>query len=273
MNKLKILSIFLSLILSALLSGCFIFGDPTEIDETRGKSEEWIVQQAESYSANKDWTKTIDYLEKAEKRFPNSKLAPQTKLNLAYAYKNFYREPEAIAMLNKFIRSYPNHPAMDYAYYLRGVITFKERGIVDKLTIQDISDRDLSQLEDSFRSLKEMTQLFPKSKYFEDAKVRMTYLMNKIAERELYVARFYMKRKAYVAALNRSKYVLENYDQSIHQEEALVISISAYEHLDINDLRDDTLRVLEINYPNSKFYKQRNQTDKKEWWKFWESFK
>jgi outer membrane protein assembly factor BamD len=272
MNKFKILSIFLSLILSALLSGCFIFGEPTETDETQGKNEQWIVQQADVFSANRDWAKTIDYLEKAEKRFPNSKLAPQIKLNLAYAYKNFYKEPEAIAMLDKFIRSYPNHPTMDYAYYLKGVITFKGRSIIDKLTTQDISDRDLSLLENSFKSLKEMTQLFPKSKYFEDAKTRMTYLMNKIAERELYVARFYMKRKAYVAALNRTKYVLENYDQSIHQEEALVISISAYDNLDIKDLRDDTLRVLEMNYPNSKFYKQRNETQKKEWWRFWDSF-
>jgi len=273
MNKFKILSIFLSLILSVLLSGCFIFGDPTEVDETQGKSVQWIMQQAEFFSANKDWAKSIDYLEKAEKRFPNSNVAPQIKLNLAYAYKNFYREPEAIAMLDKFIRSYPNHPAMDYAYYLKGVISFRERGLFDKLTMQDISDRDVNQLEIAFKALKDMTQLFPKSEYFEDAKNRMTYLMNKIAERELHVARFYMKKKAYIAALNRAKYVLENYNQSIHQEEALVISISAYDYLDINDLKNDTIRILEMNYPNSEFYKQRNKTSKKEWWKFWESLK
>tara|TARA_B110000503_G_scaffold92389_1_gene139338 strand:- start:592 stop:1374 length:783 start_codon:yes stop_codon:yes gene_type:complete len=259
--------------LSALLSGCFIFGEPTEFDETQGKSDQWIIQQAELFSANKDWAKSIDYLEKAEKRFPNSTLAPQIKLNLAYAYKNFYREPEAIAMLDKFIRSYPNHPAMDYAYYLKGVVLFKERGIIDKLSMQDISDRDVSQLESSFNALKEMTQLFQKSQYFEDAKNRMTYLMNKIAERELHVARFYMNKKAYVAALNRAKYVLENYSDSIHQEEALVISISAYEYLDIKDLKEDTIRVLEMNYPNSEFYIQRNKATKKEWWKFWESLK
>ena len=271
MNKFKILSIFLSLMLSVLLSGCFIFGEPTEFDETQGKSDQWIIQQSELFSSNKDWTKAIEYLEKAEKRFPNSKSAPQIKLNLAYAYKSFYREPEAIAMLDKFIRSYPNHPAMDYAYYLKGVILYKDRGVINKLTMQDISDRDVHQLDLSFKALKEMTQLFPKSQYYNDAKNRMTYLMNKIAERELYVSRFYMNQKAYVAALNRAKYVLENYNDSIHQEEALVISISAYEYLGIDDLKKDTERILEKNYPDSLFTKKNNRVEKRDWWKFWES--
>jgi len=137
--------------------------------------------------------------------------------------------------------------------------------------MQDISDRDVDLLEKSFSSLKEMVELFPKSQYVEDASNRMTYLMNKIAERELHVSRYYMKRKAYIAALNRAKYVLENYNQSIHQEEALVIVISAYENLGIEDLKMDTERILEKNYPNSEFYNQRNKTDKKDWWKFWES--
>ena len=116
-----------------------------------------------------------------------------------------------------------------------------------------------------------MTQLFPKSQYYNDAKNRMTYLMNKIAERELYVSRFYMNQKAYVAALNRAKYVLENYNDSIHQEEALVISISAYEYLGIDDLKKDTERILEKNYPDSLFTKKNNGVEKRDWWKFWES--
>ena len=271
MNKSNITKLFLSLILSALLSGCFIFGEPTEFDETRGRSDLWILQQSENFAQNKDWIKTIDYLERAEKRFPNSKLAPQIKLNLAYAYSKGYREADAIAMCDKFIRSYPNHPIMDYAYYLKGVVMFKDRGLWDKITMQDISDRDVNQLEKSFQALKELTLVFPKSKYNKDAITRMSYLMNKIAERELHVARFYMKRKAYVAALNRAKYVLENYRQSVHQEEALVISISAYDHLEIEDLKKDTERILEKNYPGSKFGKQKTISAKKDWWRFWEN--
>jgi len=271
MNKSITTKLLLSLILSALLSGCFIFGEPTEYDETVGRSDVWILQQSQVFSRNNDWARTIDYLERAEKRFPNSKLAPQIKLNLAYAYKRGYRQEDAIPMIGKFIRSYPNHPSMDYAYYLKGVILFKDRGMFDKITMQNISDRDVGELEKSFQALKELTLVFPKSKYVKDAITRMSYLMNKIAERELHVARYYMKRKAYIAALNRSKYVLENYRQSIHQEEALVISISAYEHLGIQDLKKDTERILEKNYPDSKFEKQKSMVSKKDWWRFWET--
>ena len=271
MNKSITTKLVLSLILSALLSGCFIFGEPTEFDETKGRSDLWILQQSENFAQSKDWIKTIDYLERAEKRFPNSKLAPQIKLNLAYAYSKGFRDADSISMCDKFITSYPNHPSMDYAYYLRGVVMFNDRGIIDKITMQDISDRDTNNLEQSFTALKELTLVFPKSKYNKDAITRMSYLMNKIAERELHVARFYMKRKAYVAALNRAKYVLENYRQSIHQEEALVITISAYDHLGILDLKKDTERVLEKNYPDSKFEKQKAMSAKKDWWRFWES--
>jgi len=95
--------------------------------------------------------------------------------------------------------------------------------------------------------------------------------MNKISEYELHVARFYLRRMAYVAALNRAKFVIENYNQSIHQEEALVLMVSCYEHLGIEDLRNDTERVLNENYPNSKFNAQDMLIKKKEWWKFWDS--
>ena len=265
------MKLLFSLILSALLSGCFIFGEPTEFDETSGQSDSWIINEAEFFSSSKNWTKAIAYLEAGEKRFPNSTLAPQFKLNLAYAYKEFYRLPEASGMINKFIRAHPNHPSMDYAYYFRGIILFKEKGFFKKLSMQDISDRDINQLTQSFNAFKELTIKFPKSKYYEDSIDRMTYLMNKIAEYELHVARFYMRRTAYVAALNRAKFVIENYNQSIHQEEALVLMVSCYEHLGIEDLRKDTERVLEDNYPGTKFDAQKIISRKAEWWKFWDS--
>ena len=259
------------LILSVILSGCFIFGDPEDFDETEGRSDAWIINEAEFYANSNDWQKTITYLEAGEKRFPNSKLAPQFKLNLAFAYKEFYRTDQALAMINKFIRAHPNHPVMDYAYYLRGIILFKEKGFFKKLSMQDISDRDVNVLSQSFNAFKEMTIKFPNSKYFVDAVDRMTYLMNKISEYELHVARFYMRRMAYIAALNRAKFVIENYNQSIHQEEALVIMVSCYEHLGIEDLRKDTERVLEDNYPGTKFDAQKIISRKAEWWKFWDS--
>ena len=271
---LKILShmkLLFPLILSVILSGCFFFGDPEEFDETSGQSDAWIISEAEFFADSKDWTKVIAFLEAGEKRFPNSKLAPQFKLNLAFAYKEFYKTDEALAMINKFIRAHPNHPVMDYAYYFRGIILFKEKGFFNKLSMQDISDRDINQLTQSFSAFKELSIKFPNSKYYADSIDRMTYLMNKISEYELHVARFYIKRMAYVAALNRAKFVVENYNQSVHQEEALVIMVSCYEHLGIEDLRRDTERVLNKNYPNTKFDAQKIISQKKEWWKFWDS--
>ncbi len=263
-------NILIILILSILNSSCAIFGDPTEVDETLGLNDYEVLEKAKSVENVNDWPRAISIYEAAERKFPNSKLAPQFKLNLAYAYKQFYREEEAIAMLDKFIRAYPNHPAMDYAYYLKGVVLFQDRGIIEEITLQDISDRDLSLLIKSFEALKVMTELFPSSEYYEDAVNRMVYLMNKISERELYVARYYMRKNAYLAALNRSKFVIENYPESVHQEEALVIQISAYKNLGINDLAEDTLRVLNLNFPNSRFLNSNFDEDEKKWWEFWD---
>ena len=272
MKKISLIKLFIIISLSIYLSSCAIFGDPVEIDETTGLSDYEVLVLAETYTNNNDWQRGVKIYEIAEKRFPNSKYAPQFKLNLAFSYKQFYREEEAILMLNKFIRAYPNHPALDYAYYLKGVVLFKEKDIIKDITRQDISDRDTSQLEESFRALKEMTTLFPKSQYFEDATARMTYLMNKISENELHVARFYLKKEAYLAALNRAKYVIENYQQSAHQEEALVIIISCYRYLGLDDLAIDTKRVLNLNFPNSRFLNRKNDNanDEKKWWEFWD---
>jgi outer membrane protein assembly factor BamD len=260
----------LILIITILVSSCAIFGEPDEIDETTGLNDYEVYEKAKNAELVKDWPRVISIYEKAEKKYPNSKLAPQFKLNLAYAYKEFYREDDAIAMLEKFIRSYPNHPAMDYAYYLKGVVLFRDRGLIKEITMQDISDRDLSMLEKSFESLKIMTQLYPRSDYYDDATNIMTYLMNKISERELYVARFYMKKKAFLAALNRAKYVLENYPQSAHQEEALVIQFSAYKNLGIDDLAEDTKRVLDLNFPNRRSTDSQTKEDENHWWEVWD---
>ena len=266
------LNCIITLIITILLSSCAIFGEPTEIDETSGLTDYEVLEKAQTAQLSKDWPRVIAIYEKAEQKYPNSKLAPQFKLNLAYAYKEFYREDEAIAMLDKFIISYPNHPAMDYAYYLKGVVLFRDNNFFKEITLQDISDRDLSMLEKSFQALKIMTDLYPNSQYFDDAGNRMVYLMNKISQRELYVARYYMRKKAYLAALNRAKYVIENYPESSHQEEALAIQISAYRQLGINDLADDTKRVLDLNFPKSAKKLNESKDEDKNWWEFWDVF-
>ena len=148
---------------------------------------------------------------------------------------------------------------------------FVDRGFFDKFTLQDISDRDVAPLKLSFQAFNIVVERYPDSKYYDDSLIRMTYLMNKMAENEIHVARYYMKRKAYIASLNRAQFVLQEYPQTIHQEEALIIMISAYDFLGIQDLQKDTEKILKLNYPNSEFHSKDLQAKKKDWWNIWDS--
>ncbi len=261
----------LILTFTLLLNACAIFGEPTEFDDTKGLPAERIYQMGAEKMIDKDYPKAIEYFNKLESRFPHGRYATQAQLETAYAhYKN--QDPVlAVAAADRFIKLHPNHPNVDYAYYLKGLAIFTERGILEKATKQQISDRDPRSLRDSFMAFKDLVTRYPKSRYAKDASQRMVYLANSLAESELYIARYYMKRQAYLAAVNRTKYVLENYPQTPSVEEALVIQISAYGLLGLDDLKNDTMRVLQKNYPDSAMFAKTTPTDDRVWWKFWES--
>jgi len=261
----------LALIAVLLLAGCAIFGDPTEIDETKGWGVQKIYAAAEEKMRDKDYDKAIKYYQIIESRFPHGRYAMQAQLETAYAYYKKQEAASAMAAADRFIKLHPHHPNVDYAYYLKGLANFNERGIVEKLTQQNIDDRDPKSLRESFLAFKELVTRFPDSKYTKDATLRMTYLVNTLAGHELHVARYYMKREAYVAAVNRCKFVVENYSDSTSVEEALVVMVSAYDLLGMADLKQDTLRVLKTNYPQSRFLGSGAPTEQKVWWKFWES--
>jgi outer membrane protein assembly factor BamD len=261
----------LALILVLFLSGCAIFGDPTEIDETKGWPVQRLYTEASTLMRNQDYDKAIQYYGKLQSRFPHGRYALQSEMDVAYAYYKKGEAAAAIAAADRFIKLHPYHPNVDYMYYLKGLATFNERGIVEKMTAQQISDRDPKSLRESFASFKELVKRYPDSKYAKDAIARMAYLVNTLAEHELHVARYYMKREAYVAALNRCKYVIENYPDSTSVEEALVITVSAYDLLGMENLKQDTLRVLKTNYPNSPFAGKSAPREEKSWWKFWEA--
>lgn len=261
----------LVLILALFLSACAIFGDPTEIDETKGWSVQRLNTEAETAMRDRDYDKAIKYYEILKSRYPHGRYALQAELEVAYAYYKKGEAASAIAAADRFIKLHPHHPNVDYIYYLKGLATFNERGIVEKLTAQDISDRDPKALRESFAAFKELVTRFPDSKYTKDATARMTYLVNTLAAHELHVARYYMKREAYVAAVNRCKFVIETYPQTPAVEEALVIMTSAYDLLGMDDLKQDTLRVLQTNYPQSRFSGTAAPPEQRSWWKFWES--
>lgn len=261
----------LVLMFAWLLNGCAIFGAPTEFDDTKGWSAERIYQEGESKMIDKDYDKAIVYFEKLESRYPNGRFAAQAQLEIAYANYKKSEPVLAVAAADRFIKLHPNHPNVDYAYYLKGLAVFNERGVIEKVTAQEISDRDPRALSDSFMTFKDLVTRYPNSRYAKDATQRMVYLANSLSEHELHVARYYMKRQAYVAAINRAKYVIEYYPQSPGVEEALVIMISAYDLMSLDDLKNDTIRVLQTNYPNSAMLNKNAPTDERIWWKFWES--
>ena len=193
----------------------------------------------------------IEKFEQLETRYPFGEYAQQAQLDMAYAYYKSDNPASAVAAAERFIKTYPRHPHVDYAYYIRGLANFTVRGdFFDRLLKEDPARRDPHPARESFRYFAELVDRFPDSPYTRDAMLRMLYLRNYLARHELHVARFYMRRGAYVAALNRSRQVLETYYQTPAVPGALALMIEAYDKLGLEQLAVQTRRVLELNYPD-----------------------
>ena len=215
------------------------------------------------------YDKAIKYFEKLESRYPYGRFAQQAQIDIAYAYWKSGEPASAIAACERFIKLHPNHPNVDYVYYLRGLVNFNEDlGLLGQISQQDRTERDPKGARESFDAFKELITRFPDSKYAPDAILRMKYLVNALASLEIHVARYYMKRGAYVAAVNRAQYALKQYPDAPAIEEALFIMVKAYDLMGMNDLRDDAERVMRKNYPDSVYYTRGNEK-KEPWWKLW----
>lgn len=255
------------LFLNLGLSGCSLL--PEVADETAGWSAQRLYSEAKENLNDGDYEQAIKLYETLEARYPYGRYAQQAQLEIAYAYYKYEEPISAIAACDRFIKLHPNHPNVDYAYYLKGLINFTEdQSLLSRLSTQDMSERDPKAARDSFAAFKDLITRFPDSKYAEDSRARMKYLVNAISANEVHVAKYYLKREAYVAAANRAKSVVTNYPETPAIEEALAIMVVSYDKLGINDLRDDALRVLQLNYPNSKYAKGIDLSGKA-WWKFW----
>jgi outer membrane protein assembly factor BamD len=211
----------------------------------------------------------IKYFEKLESRYPYGRFAQQAQIDIAYAYWKSGEIPSAVAACDRFIKLHPNHPNVDYMYYLRGLVNFNEDlGILGKISQQDMTERDPKGARESFDAFRELVTRFPDSKYTPDAILRMKYLVNALASLEVHVARYYMKRNAYLAAVNRAQFALKTYPEAPITEEALFIMVKAYDQMGMNDLRDDSERVMRKNYPNSIYF-TRGLEREVPWWKLW----
>lgn len=255
---------YLPLILSlavVTLSGCAFF-EKEEVKADESWSVERIYAEAKAALDLGDYPTAITYYEQLEARFPFGEYAQQALLESAYAhYKN--DEPEtAIATLDRFMRVYPLNPNIDYAMYLRGLVSFhRDIGLIEKYVPRDESQRDPGSAEDALRDFTSLVKRFPKSRYADDAAQRIVYLRNRLAQHEVHVANYYMRRSAYLAAANRAKYVIENYSRTPAMPEALVVMAKAYKVMGMNDLSEDALRVLELNYPGHVGVAEVRQTE------------
>ena len=222
--------------------------------------------------ASKDWAKAVKYLEKLEARYPYGRYAQQAQLEVAYCHWKDGERASAIAAADRFIKLYPNHANVDYAWYLKGLINFNEaQGLLAFLTNTDMTDRDPKSARESFNAFREVVTRFPESKYVEDSTARMRYLVNSLASHEVHVARYYMKRGAYVAAANRAQYAIQHYPQSPFVEDAVFILVRAYDRLGMTELRDGAERVMRQNFPDSRYFKPGGDKKEVSWWRFWEN--
>jgi outer membrane protein assembly factor BamD len=261
-----------ALFIVLLLSACGLL--PKEVQDDKAWSASKYYTEAKSELNDGNYAAAIKLFEALEARYPYGRYAQQAQLEIGYAHYKDGEQALAIAAADRFIKLHPNHPNVDYAYYLKGLANFNDdlglMGIVtEKILNQDMSERDPKASHESFENFKELVNRFPKSKYAPDAVQRMKHLVNVVALNEIQVARYYMKRGGYVAAANRAQYAVKEYPQTPATEEALFIMVKAYDALGMTDLRDDADRVMRKNFPNSRFLSDSTGTSGEPWWKFW----
>ncbi len=254
------------LALSAGLAGC----SSKPIDQTSSWSPNKIYSEAKEEARSGGYEKAIPLFEKLEGRAAGTPLAQQAQLEKAYAQYKSGEQPQALATLDRFIKLHPASPALDYALYLKGLVNFNENlGLFASISRQDLSERDQKAAKESFESFRELATRFPESRYTPDARLRMRYTVNSLAQSEVHVARYYYSRGAYVAAINRAQTAIADYRDVPALEEATYIVYKSYDALGMTQLRDDARRVLENTYPKSEFMSKGFKSADNPWYKFW----
>lgn len=257
-----------ALLLAITLPGCSLFQKVVD------PHKDW--QATDFYKAGHDefaagnWDAAIKIYEQLEAKYPFGRFADQAQLEMAYAYYKQAETAQAVSTLDKFIKAHPNHQNVDYALYLKALANFKEDlGPLAKLISQDLADRDPKAARESFEGFKDLITRFPESKYVDDSRERMAYLVEALSRHELNVAKYYYARGAYLAAANRAQDSITHFPNSPSQREALEIMVESYDRMGMKELRDDARRVLAMNFPSDPNAKGKPT---KSWYKPWTYF-
>ncbi len=251
----------LAVVLAALmLGGCSWLGIDNlfEKDSTAKWDADRLYAEARAELSSGNWAKAREYYQKLESRYPFGRHAQQALMEIAYTYYKEGESAQAVQAADRFIRQYPNNPNIDYMYYLKGLATFSENvGIVGLILAQDSIQRDAKGARESFDAFKDLIARYPDSKYADDARARMRYLLNAMAQAELDVANFYYVRRAYVAAIQRAQVVVRDFQSSPLSEDALILMARSYQALEMPDLQADAERVISLNFPDSRYLRNR----------------
>ncbi len=247
------------------IGGCGLL--PAVVDETTNLSVEQLYKLAHDAMVEGNYNRAIKMFETLEARFPYGRFAQQAILELAYANYRTGETAAAVAACDRYIRTFPNNQNVDYAYYLKGLVHFREdQGLLGYVYELDLAEREPKGMREAFAAFKELVTKFPDSRYAQDATDRMVYLTNALARYEVNVARYYFNRGAYVAAVNRAQAAIVSYPRTAANESALDILARSYDKLGLVQLRDDTLAILRKTFPDSVYLAGPVE---KPWWKLW----
>ncbi len=225
---------------------------------------EKLYEMAKKDLDRSDFGSAVKLYEQLESRFPFSNSARQGQLDLMYAYYKANQPESAEDQADQFIRENPTHPRVDYAYYIKGLVSFEGiPNFIERWFRADLNKRPPIDARKSFQAFQSLVQRYPNSEYAADARQRMVFLRDRLADYEVAVASYYLERGAYVGAINRCKYTLENYDGAPAVREALRIMVDSYQKLGMPDLSANAAKVLTENFPGGE------ESVKKSWWKVW----
>lgn len=238
----------------SFVSACSSSPDDEEEIVVANKGAEALYEDAKESMEIGNFNQAAATLSALDSRYPFGPLSHQVQLDLIYAYYKAGKSDEALATIDRFIRLNPNHSDIDYAVYMRGLVNMGyDSNFFQDVVGLDRSDRDATQVRRAFGDFKGLIEKHPNSKYAADSRKRMLFIKNRLAKYEISVARYYMKREAYVAASNRGQYVLEQFPDTMHVQEALEIMVECYEQLDLYELKANSLNTLRLNFPDSSY--------------------
>lgn len=246
-------SLTLIILMAINITGCSTLEeDQREMVENQGAGA--LYAEAKTSMENGNFSAAAQILSNIDSKFPFGPLSHQVQLDLIYAYYKTGDIEQTLATIDRFIRLNPNHSDVEYALFMRGVTNMEQdENLFQTLFDVDRSDRDPSKSKEAFEDFRRLLEKHPDTKYAKDAKQRMLYIKNRLAKYEIAVARFYMRREAWVAAANRGRYVLEYFSDTEQVQPALEIMVASYDELGLDELKNNAMKTLRLNYPESEF--------------------